>query len=143
MEEATDGVRALLVEPKDLYMVWDRVSEFLGPACDTSGGRETLGTLRKSLLTGIDHLFVIVDGKEVIGAVTYSVLEYKTGLRLLDIPMAGGVAMESQIGVVMDMIENLRRNLVCDRVTATGRRGWVRRLAEYGFKQRMYMVEQI
>ena len=151
MEEATangrddvyEGVRAVLVEPKDLFAVWDQVAEFLGPACEVSRGRETLGTLRNSLLTGTDYLFVVLDGSDVIGAVTYSVMEFKTGLRLLDIPMAGGVAMETQIDVVMEMIENLRRNLLCDRVTVTGRKGWVRRLAEYGFKQDLYTVEQI
>jgi len=151
MEEATangrddlyEGIRAVLVEPKDLFAVWDRVAEFLGPACEVSRGRETLDTLRSSLLTGTDYLFVVLDGGDVIGAVTYSVMEFKTGLRLLDIPMAGGVAMETQIDVVMEMIENLRRNLLCDRVTVTGRKGWVRRLAEYGFKQDLYTVEQL
>jgi hypothetical protein len=151
MEEvASDGsgdtnevVRAVLVEPKDLFAVWDRVAEFLGPACDFSQGRETLGTLRNSLLTGTDYLFVVLDGRDIIGAVTYNVTDFKTGLRLLDIPMAGGVAMDTQIDVVMEMIESLRRNLLCDRVTVTGRRGWVRRLAEYGFNQNMHTVETI
>ena len=151
MEEvASDGsgdtnevVRAVLVEPKDLFAVWERVAEFLGPACDFSQGRENLGTLRNSLLTGTDYLFVVLDGRDLIGAVTYNVTDFKTGLRLLDVPMAGGVAMDTQIDVVMEMIENLRRNLMCDRVTVTGRRGWVKRLAEYGFNQNMYTVENI
>ena len=151
MEEvASDGsgdtnevVRAVLVEPKDLFAVWERVAEFLGPACDFSQGRENLGTLRNSLLTGTDYLFVVLDGRDIIGAVTYNVTDFKTGLRLLDVPMAGGVAMDTQIDVVMEMIENLRRNLMCDRVTVTGRRGWVKRLAEYGFNQNMYTVENI
>jgi hypothetical protein len=141
--DSYEGVRAVLVEPKDLFSVWDRVAEFLGPACDFSGGRETLGTLRNSLLTGADYLFVVLDGRDIIGAVTYNVTDFKTGLRLLDIPMAGGVAMETQIDTVMEMIENLRRNFMCDRVTVTGRRGWVKRLAEYGFKQNMHTVETI
>ena len=141
--DAYEGVRAAIVEPKDLFAVWDRVAEFLGPACDFSKGRETLGTLRNSLLTGTDYLFVVLDGRDIIGAVTYNVTDFKTGLRLLDIPMAGGVAMDTQIDVVMEMIENLRRNLLCDRVTVTGRRGWVKRLAKYGFNQDMYTVEKI
>ena len=141
-DECYEGVRAVLVEPKDLPVVWDQVAEFLGPACEVSRGRETLGTLRNALLTGTDHLFVVLDGRDIISAVTYNVLEFNTGLRLLDIPMAGGVAMDTQLDVVMEMIENLRRSLLCDRATVTGRKGWVKSLAKYGFTQNMYTVEQ-
>ena len=68
--DSYEGVRAVLVEPKDLFAVWDRVADFLGPACYFSGGRETLGTLRNSLLTGTDYLFVVLVGRDIIGAVT-------------------------------------------------------------------------
>jgi len=141
MEEVSSGIRAVLVEPKDLPVIWDRVAEFLGPACDASHGQETLGTARQSLMKGVDGLFVVLDGEEIIGAVTYHVNEFDTGLRLLDIPLAGGVDMDSQMGAVIGMFQHLKQAFMCDRVRITGRKGWVRYMKQFGFVDTHYSVE--
>lgn len=141
MEEASSGIRAVVVEPKDLPRIWDRVAEHLGPACESSHGQETLGTARQSLIKGTDGLFVVVDGDEIIGAVTYHVLDFDTGLRLLDIPLAGGVNMDSQMGAVVGMFNQLKSAFMCDRVRITGRKGWVRYLKQFGFVDTHYSVE--
>ena len=139
--EKQEAIRAILVEPKDLPQVWYRVAEFLGPACDVSFGQETLGTVRQSLMNGIDGLFVVLDDDEIIGAVTYHVNDFDTGLRLLDIPMAGGVDMESQMPVVIGMFKHLKSAFMCDRVRITGRKGWVRYMKQFGFVDTHYSVE--
>ena len=139
--EKQEAIRAILVEPKDLPQVWCRVAEFLGPACDVSFGQETLGTVRQSLMNGIDGLFVVLDDDEIIGAVTYHVNDFDTGLRLLDIPMAGGVDMESQMPVVIGMFKHLKSAFMCDRVRITGRKGWVRYMKQFGFVDTHYSVE--
>jgi hypothetical protein len=141
MEEASSGIRAVVVEPKDLPHIWDRVAEHLGPACKSSHGQETLGTARQSLIKGTDGLFVVLDGGEIIGAVTYHVLDFDTGLRLLDIPLAGGVNMDSQMGAVVGMFNQLKSAFMCDRVRITGRKGWVRYLKQFGFVDTHYSVE--
>lgn len=135
------GIRAVIVEPKDLPQIWDIVAEFLGPACDVSFGQETLGTARQSLIKGIDGLFVVLDGNEIIGAVTYHVMEYDTGLRLLDIPLAGGVDMDSQMPAVMGMFNHLKKAFMCDRIRITGRKGWIRYMKQFGFVDTHYTVE--
>ena len=141
MEEASSGIRAVVVEPKDLPHIWDRVAEHLGPACEASHGQETLGTARQSLIKGTDGLFVVLDGDEIIGAVTYHVLDFDTGLRLLDIPLAGGVNMDSQMGAVVGMFHQLKSAFMCDRVRITGRKGWIRYMKQFGFKDTHYSVE--
>jgi hypothetical protein len=141
MEEVADGIRAAVVEPKDLSQIWEPVAELLGPACDTSFGQETIHTLRKSLMQGKDGLFVVLDGEEIIGAVTYTVVDYDTGLRLLDINFAGGVAMDTQMPAVIEMFQLLKRQLMCDRVRIVGRKGWVRYMKQFGFTDTHYSVE--
>ena len=139
--EKQEEIRAVLVEPKDLPQVWCRAAEFLGPACDASFGQETLGTVRQSLMNGIDGLFVVLDDDEIIGAVTYHVNDFDTGLRLLDIPMAGGVDMDSQMPAVIGMFKHLKSAFMCDRVRITGRKGWVRYMKQFGFVDTHYSVE--
>ena len=139
MEE--DHVRASVVEPKDLPPIWDEVSELLGPACDRSFGQDTIQTLRASLMSGNEGLFVIEDRSEIIGAVTYEVIGYDTGLRVLAINYAGGVAMDSQMPAVIDMFHALKRHFMCDRVRIMGRKGWVRYMKQFGFTDTHYSVE--
>ena len=94
-------IRANVVEPKDLPPIWDEVAELLGPACERSFGQDTIQTLRASLMSGNEGLFIIEDGRDIIGAVTYEVINYDTGLRVMAINYAGGVAMDSQMPAVI------------------------------------------
>jgi hypothetical protein len=139
MEE--DHVKASIVEPKDLPPIWEDVAELLGPACERSFGQETIQTLRASLMSGSEGLFVIETLEDIIGAVTYEVITYNTGLRVLAINYAGGVAMESQMPEVIDMFHALRRRFMCDRVRIMGRKGWVRYMKQFGFTDTHYLVE--
>ena len=149
MEEATDngrngihkGIRAALVEPKDLPRIWGVVSELLEPATERSFKQDNIQTLRASLMSGREGLFVIIDDDDIIGAVTYEVIDYATGLRVLAINYAGGVAMDSQMPVVMDMFHEIRARAMCDRVRITGRKGWVRYMKQFGFTDTHYSVE--
>ena len=149
MEEATangsndlyEGVRAVLVEPKDLPQIWGVLAELLEPACDRSFKQDTIHTLRRALMSGRDGLFIVLDGEDIIGAVTYTVTDYDTGLRLLDINYAGGVAMDTQMDVVIKMFRHLQAGLMCDRVRITGRKGWVRYMKQFGFTDTHYSVE--
>ena len=77
-------------------------------------------------MKGKDGLFVILDDDQLVGAVTYTVTDYDTGLRILDINYAGGVAMDTQMNAVIDMFHQLKTAFMCDRVRITGRKGWIR-----------------
>ena len=136
-----DYIKASIVEPKDLPPIWDEVSELLGPACERSFGQDTIQTLRASLMRGSEGLFVIESLSDIIGAVTYEVIAYDTGLRVLVINYAGGVAMDSQMPAVIDMFHALKRNFMCDRVRIMGRKGWVRYMKQFGFTDTHYSVE--
>jgi hypothetical protein len=141
MEEASNGVRASVVDQANLPAIWGAVSELLAPACERSQGQDTIQTLRASLMQGREGLFVVRDGDYIIGAVTYQTTDYDTGLRLLDINYAGGVAMGTQMSAVIDMFHTLKSALMCDRVRITGRKGWVRYMKQFGFKPTHYSVE--
>ena len=141
MEEVASSVSAVVVDPKDLPKIWGIVSELLEPACDRSFKQDTIHTLRKSLMSGKDGLFVVLDGEDIIGAVTYTVTDYDTGLRLLDINYAGGVAMDSQMDAVIEMFRHLQAALMCDRIRITGRKGWIRYMKQFGFQPTHYSVE--
>ena len=133
-------LRVSIVDPKDLPSVWPEVSELLGPACDHSFGQETIQTLRASLTGGNEGLFIVEDD-DIIGAVTYEVVTYNTGLRVLAINYAGGVAMDTQMPSVIDMFNKLKLAYMCDRVRIMGRKGWVRYMKQFGFTDTHYSVE--
>ena len=139
MEE--NRIAASIVDVNSLPEIWDEVSELLAPACESSQGQDTIQTLRASLMRGSEGLFVIKDDGDIIGAVTFQATSFDTGLRLLDINYAGGVAMDSQMPVVMDMFHQLKRHFMCDRVRVTGRKGWIRYMKQFGFTDTHYSVE--
>lgn len=141
MEEVHDGVAAFVVDQANLPDVWEEVSELLAPACERSHGQETIQTLRSALMKGSQGLFVIKDGEDIIGAVTFQTTDHDTGLRLLDINYAGGVAMGTQMPAVIDMFHRLKSAFMCDRVRIIGRKGWVRYMKQFGFKPTHYSVE--
>ena len=141
MEEVASSVSAVVVDPKDLPKIWGIVSELLEPACDRSFKQDTIQTLRKSLMSGKDGIFVVLDGEDIIGAVTYTVTDYDTGLRILDINYAGGVAMDTQMDAVIEMFHQLKAALMCDRIRITGRKGWIRYMQQFGFQPTHYSVE--
>ena len=134
MEEASNGITAAVVKQEDLNKVWPQVSELLGPACEYSHGQDTLQTLRRALMSGKDGLFVVADDGAMIGAVTFTINDFDTGLRLLDITYAGGVAMDTQMPTVIQMFHGLKEHYMCDRVRITGRKGWVRYMQQFGFQ---------
>ena len=139
--EEDSNVLASVVETKDLPGIWDQVAELLQPACDRSHGQDTIQTLRASLMRGSEGLFVVQDGVNIIGAVTFQTTDFDTGLRLLDINYAGGVAMGTQMPAVIEMFHRLKSAYMCDRVRITGRKGWVRYMKQFGFKPTHYSVE--
>lgn len=139
MEE--DNVSASVVDLRDMPQIWGVVSELLAPACERSQGQDTIQTLRASLMKGKEGLFVVRDGEDIIGAVTYQATEYDTGLRLLDINYAGGVAMGTQMPAVIDMFHQLKQAFMCDRVRITGRKGWIKYMKQFGFTDTHYSVE--
>jgi hypothetical protein len=136
-----ERLRVSVVDPNNLPPIWDEVAELLGPACDTSFGQDTIKTLRASLMSGNEGLFVIESLEDIIGAVTYEVITYDTGLRVLAINYAGGVNMDSQMPSVIDMFHALKRHFMCDRVRVTGRKGWIRYMRQFGFTDTHYSVE--
>lgn len=140
MEEGNNVV-ASVVEPKDLPAIWGQISELLERACERSFDQDTIGTLRADLMTGRSGLFVVTDGPDIIGAVAYDVTDYPTGLRVLNINYAGGVAMDTQMPSVIEMFHLLKSRLMCDRVKITGRKGWIRYMQQFGFKPTHYSVE--
>ena len=99
-----------------------------------SGHHTTLGRPHAA-----EGLFVIEDGDQIIGAVTYEVAGYDTGLRVLDINYAGGVAMESRC-LQSWKCSALKRHFMCDRVDL-GRKGWIRYMKQFGFTDTHYSVE--
>jgi len=92
-------------------------------------------------MRGSEGLFVVRDGEDIIGAVTFQATSFDTGLRLLDINYAGGVAMDSQMPAVMDMFHKIKRHFMCDRIRITGRKGWIRYMKQFGFTDTHYSVE--
>ena len=139
--EEVNNVVASVVEAKDLPAIWGQISELLEPACERSFDQDTIGTLRADLMSGRSGLFVVTDDQDIIGAVTYDVTDYPTGLRVLNINYAGGVAMGTQMPSVIEMFHLLKSRLMCDRVKITGRKGWIRYMKQFGFKPTHYSVE--
>ena len=79
--EEDSNVLASVVETKDLPGIWDQVAELLQPACDRSHGQDTIQTLRASLMRGSEGLFVVQDGDDIIGAVTFQTTDYDNGAK--------------------------------------------------------------
>jgi hypothetical protein len=119
---------------ESIGLVWDRCKPFLTKATDKSGGRETILTLYSKLKLGFSVLWIIMIDGFVVGSLTTEVTDWKS----LHVSFLGGTDMNVWLPELIKQLREYALYNHCTSIEQTGRKGWLKALESYGFKDQHY-----
>jgi hypothetical protein len=121
--------------PKDLLgVVWPRVKEYISKAVDTAKGKVTTEDVRSGIESDVYLLWVVMDGDEIIAAITTRVINYPTcnGMAL---DWIGGKRIKEWIAMVNGTMRDHAKNHGCSHLEGYGRPAWTRLIARHGWQE--------
>lgn len=121
------------VQLPDLARAWPMVQPWIERACAENGWNAA--HVLADLQTSEQQLWVVcIDGLPC-ASVTTRIDVHRDGTRVLFIPTLAGSGMDTWLGPVVDLMAAFARAHECTELRATGRRGWVRALNQFGARE--------
>lgn len=121
--------------PQDMVdIVWAEASGFLEGAAKTARGKFDLNDLRDGIDSGVYLLWVVMDGQEVIAAITTRIIEYPK-CRAMALDWIGGKRMKEWIGMSNQIMVAHAKHNGCSHLEGYGRPAWIRWNGRYGWKE--------
>jgi len=114
------------------YAAWPEVAPLIAPAVEMSEGRHNLATTLARVSTGHMTCLVGLSNARPIVACIIQVALYPAE-KWLQIPFCGGSRMREWLPQLLDTIDAFAYNEQCVGVEISGRGGWRRVLAPYGY----------
>jgi hypothetical protein len=124
-------ITAVPMEGVDI--VWDDVTKVLKDSVATSSGKFEIEDLKKDLKEGILVLWLIMDGREVVAAITSRVMEYP-GRRAMALDWVGGTQMRKWLPMALSTLQDYATDCGCKHLEGYGRKAWGRILQRYGWQ---------
>ncbi len=124
------------VQKEDLLQALPLVSHWIKDALDVSLGETNFGEIVDRLNVGTMQMWLIGDEESlrVLGVLLTEVQDYaKT--KVLNVHLCGGENLDDWFPH-WETLEEWGKEQGCEFITATGRRGWKRKLAPLGFKEK-------
>jgi hypothetical protein len=119
----------ICVAPDLVGKAWPLAVDYLETAYATGLGDEDLDTTKAELDKGLQLLWLVWDGHEVLAAATTKLVSTPSA-KLCIITSCGGKQLSRWKYFIADL-EQYARNEGCDKLRITGRKGWARILPEY------------
>tara|TARA_R110000744_G_scaffold46911_5_gene103555 strand:- start:26067 stop:26486 length:420 start_codon:yes stop_codon:yes gene_type:complete len=123
------------------YVPTDRVEELLPEvqpliqmALDHNIGERIWSDVEPYLLNGVYQLFVCYDEQKIWGAVVTEIVNYPQFKTLL-LLLLGGEDPASTDDQLEEVLTKFAKHEGCSNMQISGRKGWLRRLAKYGYKE--------
>jgi hypothetical protein len=114
------------------YAAWPEVAPLLAPAIEMTEGRHTVATTLARVSSGhMTCLVALSSARPIMGCVIQVALY--PAEKWLQIPFCGGSRMGEWLPQLVDTIDAFAYNEQCVGVEISGRGGWVRVLAPYGY----------
>ena len=130
-----------LVPPQCVDDVWEIVEPFLRKSTNMSGGRWTTDDVLASVKTNHFHLWVAIDGNDIVAAATTSFTDYPQK-RMLTGQFLGGTHLKEWVGLLDDMLRKWGHDQNCAGIELTGRNGWARALKALDWSPKFTVMEK-
>ena len=116
------------------YM-WPAVVGPLTSVAELSDGEVTIESTLRRLREGGLNLIVATNGPQVTMAITAEVITYESGKKSLAMQLMAGSNLEDLKDIFMPFMEKLALENGCADIKGEAhRKGWVRKLKDYGWK---------
>ena len=111
------------------------------------GVAETRGELSvdgviQSIADGDMVPILVVHGSTVLATLVLEISTHQTGKRTIGVAICAGEAMDEWLDEIVDTIDAVGREVNCSEIRITGRRGWSKKLAPYGFQPAYSVVSR-
>lgn len=87
---------------------------------------------------GTSLLLMIMEGEECIATLVCT-FEFQKNKKVLHVPIACGDRADEWLPIAHEVVPSIAREFGCAMVTGRGRKGWLRKLAKFGYKE-LYTV---
>lgn len=124
-------ITAVPIEGVDI--VWEDAKKVLHKSVETSAGKFEVEDLRQELKAGLLVLWLVMDGSEVLAALTSRVIEYP-GRRAMALDWVGGKRMSKWLPLVLNTLQRYATDCGCKHIEGYGRKAWGRILQKYGWQ---------
>ena len=124
-------ITAVPIEGVDI--VWEDAKRVLHKSVNTSAGKFEVEDLKQELKQGQLVLWLVMDGSEVLAALTSRVIEYP-GRRAMALDWVGGKHMRKWLPLVLNTLQKYATDCECKHIEGYGRKAWGRILQKYGWK---------
>lgn len=136
------GKAVIAAIPKEkVETVWNVVEPLLQTANDRAHGEETLEDIRERIDSGVALLLVAMEGERALAAFVAELITYPRRT-ICGITLCGGERADDWLPEFMPDIKAIAKEHGADSVRLAGRRGWIRKLAKYGWNE-MYTVAEV
>jgi len=109
---------------------WEWIKPYIDSALSYSLGEMTANEVRRNGVNG-SYLFLYFKGK---GLATVEAVDYRNKT-ILWCPQVAGEDLDEWIDELWDVLLNLAKEKNAKEIAIHGRRGWLKKLAPYGFKE--------
>lgn len=116
-----------------LGIVWGDVVRVLNKSVETSAGKFHIDDIYKEIDRGVLGLWLVLEEKEVLAAITTRIIEYP-GRKALALDWVGGNRMKDWLPMVLETMERYAKESGCQHIEGYGRKAWGRYLGKYGWK---------
>ena len=124
-------ITAVPIEGVDI--VWEDAKRVLHKSVNTSAGKFEVEDLKQELKQGQLVLWLVMDGSEVLAALTSRVIEYP-GRRAMALDWVGGKHMRKWLPLVLNTLQKYATDCECKHIEGYGRKAWGRILQRYGWQ---------
>ena len=124
-------ITAVPIEGVDI--VWEDAKRVLHKSVNTSAGKFEVEDLKQELKQGQLVLWLVMDGSEVLAALTSRVIEYP-GRRAMALDWVGGKHMRKWLPLVLNTLQKYATDCECKHIEGYGRKAWGRILQKYGWQ---------
>lgn len=137
-------MKCSMVPADMLNTCWDQVEPYMAKACKFTYGRYTTDDIYEMLDEGIYHLWVAFEPDEekpkIHGAVVTQFMGYPKA-KYLSLTFCGGKDIKNWQAPMLYLLKKFARDMGCDGIEATARRGWAKLLAGDGYNARWVTFE--
>lgn len=114
--------------------IWGDVIRVLKPAVDTTRGKYDIDGLYEGIMADVYVLWVVLDGDDIVAAVTSRIVRYSDTQCGMALDWIGGARMAEWLPQAQRVMSKYAKDNRCTHLEGFGRKAWGRWLAKYGWK---------
>jgi len=127
-------IRVEAIKPCEINDKWAILKPYIDKALSYSMGEMTANEVRRNGVNG-EYLFLVFHrDNEMLGVTTVESVVYPTKT-IIFCPQVAGKDFDEWSDKLWDVLQNLAKEKNAKEIAIHGRRGWLKKLAPYGFKE--------